>query len=357
MACVSTAPEPLPERLAVDTFGGRVHVEWNPHAPVTPMGQLVFFAQFLQTSDLFDQWVEDCPWVFTSPNAPAKRDVLGTVTLSILAGHHRYAHVTALRGETVNAKLLGMSQIVSEDSARRALAKGCADEESKKAIARWQEKHLLASYLPLLSVPWILDIDSTIKTIYGHQEGAEVGYNPHKRGRPAQVYHSYLMGAARLVLDVEVHPGKQTAAQHALPGLWRLLDQLPASAQPWLVRGDCAFGNEGVIAQAESRQRNFLFKLRLTRKPKDLIRLLEQQGQWVDAGQGWQGREAQLQLQGWSRARRVIVLRRALKKEAAGDPPERPLLDWKGLFPGMGRFHDIRHLSVPGDGTQHRADL
>jgi hypothetical protein len=36
---------------------------------------------------------------------------------------------------------------------------------------------------------------------------------------------------------------------------------------------------------------------------------------WVDAGQGWQGKDGQLKLDGWSRSRRVIVLRRAL----AGD--------------------------------------
>jgi hypothetical protein len=28
---------------------------------------------------LFDGWVADCPLHYTSPNAPAKRDVLGTV--------------------------------------------------------------------------------------------------------------------------------------------------------------------------------------------------------------------------------------------------------------------------------------
>jgi hypothetical protein len=122
-------------------------------------------------------------------------------------------------------------------------------------------------------------IDSTVKTLYGHQEGAEVGHNPHKRGRPSHVYHTYLIGAARLVLDVEVQPDRQTAAQHVLPGLWRLLDALPVSAQPTLLRGDCAFGQEGVLAEAEARNQAYLFKLRLTRRPKDLIRLLEQQGQ------------------------------------------------------------------------------
>ncbi len=28
--------------VALDTFGGRIHVEWNPSAAVTPLGQLPF---------------------------------------------------------------------------------------------------------------------------------------------------------------------------------------------------------------------------------------------------------------------------------------------------------------------------
>ncbi len=29
---------------------------------------------------------------------------------------------------------------------------------------------------PLLAEPWILDVDTTIKPLYGHQEGAVLGY-------------------------------------------------------------------------------------------------------------------------------------------------------------------------------------
>ena len=61
--------------VAVDTFGGRVHVEWDPQAAVTPFGQLPFFTEFLQVSGLFDPWVEDCPLHLRSPNAPSNRDV------------------------------------------------------------------------------------------------------------------------------------------------------------------------------------------------------------------------------------------------------------------------------------------
>ncbi len=43
-----------------DTFGGRVQVEWDATCPVTPLGQLPFFIDYLQQGGLFDAWVADC---------------------------------------------------------------------------------------------------------------------------------------------------------------------------------------------------------------------------------------------------------------------------------------------------------
>jgi hypothetical protein len=47
--------------------------------------------------------VKDCPLEYKSPNAPQERDVLGTILLSVLAGHWRYAHISALRGDGVTS--------------------------------------------------------------------------------------------------------------------------------------------------------------------------------------------------------------------------------------------------------------
>src|SRR6516225_11676727 len=111
----------------LDSFFGPVRVEWDHEAAMTPLGQLPFFIDFLKTAGLFDAFVADCPLRYTSPNAPRKRDVLGTTMLSMLAGHRRYAHITALRGDGVLPELLDMSKIVSEDAVRRALK--AIDEE------------------------------------------------------------------------------------------------------------------------------------------------------------------------------------------------------------------------------------
>lgn len=202
------------EKLSFDTFGGRVHVEWEPASSVTPLGQLPFFMEFLKLGNLLEPWIKDCPLHLTSPNAPSKNDVLGTLLLSILAGHRRYAHVTTIRCDNVNPSLLGMDKIVSEDSLRRSL-----------------------------------------------------------------------------------------------------LDRLPKHQWPEFIRGDCAFGSDGVMNVCEEKDMPYLFKIKQTKNVKRFIEKLMLNQEWCDAGQGWQGQASYLQLIGWAKSRRVIVLRKKVTKD------------------------------------------
>ena len=105
--------------------------------------------------------------------------MLGTLFLSALSGHWHQAHIAALRADGVSAGMLGMDNVVSEDTVRPALR---AMEEV--AGTNGLQTHLDASVLPLLGAPWILDTDVTVKPLYGKQEGAVVGYHPQQPGRP-----------------------------------------------------------------------------------------------------------------------------------------------------------------------------
>src|ERR1700694_1682216 len=126
----SLPPHPTGEQPSVEeysataeTFAGRVHVEWDSSGLVTPLGQLPFFIEYLKQAGLFAGWAADCPLTFSSPNAPSKRDLLGTVLLSVLSGHYRLAPIPHLRCAEVNPRLLAMKKVVSEDAVRRGLAK------------------------------------------------------------------------------------------------------------------------------------------------------------------------------------------------------------------------------------------
>ena len=297
---------------AVDTLGGRMHVRWDEGAPATAHGQLVYFAEFLATTGVFDQWVSSCPLEYRSGNAPDKRDVLGTLMLGLLAGHRRYAHISALRGDALAAQLLGMNKVVSEDALRRALER--IDEASSTT---WMRPALMRSVRDALDKPWVLDIDATIKPLYGRQEGAELGYNPAKPGRPSHVLHTFWVGNLRLVLDVQVNAGKQHTSVHAKAALGRLLDELgdgPQGRRPALVRGDSGYGNEGILLELEGRNQPYLLRLRQTANVQRLVERQFARSDWSRAdNQGCQMAEDWLQLHGWSKKRRVVIVRQRLR--------------------------------------------
>jgi hypothetical protein len=189
----------------VDTMGGHVHVRWDEGAQAPPHGQIVSFAGFLATAGEIDRWVQDCTLHCSSPSAPRPRDVLGTLMPGTLAGSKRYAHVAGVRGDAVAARALGLGSLVSEDSVRSAL---------------------MSSLREPMERPWVLDLDGTIKPLCGRKESAQMGYNPHKPGRPSHVLHTFRAGNLRLALDAVLRTGQQHTSGHAMAALACRLGEL-----------------------------------------------------------------------------------------------------------------------------------
>src|SRR4051795_1911798 len=138
-----------------------------------------------------------------------------------------------------------------------------------------------------------------------------------KRGPPSHAYHTDMLSSLRLVLRVDVLPGDQYNVAHATDGLWTLLDHRGPTRRPALLRGDKSWGIERVMARAEQSDLAYLFRLRMTANVRRSLERAMQHADWVDAGQGWQGKETSLRLAGWSRQRRIILLRRKLARDVA----------------------------------------
>ena len=53
--------QPAETPLSLDTFAGKVQFRWVPDAEVSSLGQMPFFIEYLKTSGVFENWVNDCP--------------------------------------------------------------------------------------------------------------------------------------------------------------------------------------------------------------------------------------------------------------------------------------------------------
>src|SRR2546429_9030696 len=78
--------------------------------------------------------------------------------------------------------LTGLQSFPDPQTLRRFLLNAPADlrEQLHRANDRLLQRFI---HLPKHRSRLIFDLDSTVLTVFGHQEGAEVGYNPRYRGK------------------------------------------------------------------------------------------------------------------------------------------------------------------------------
>jgi hypothetical protein len=171
-----------------------------------------------------------------------------------------------------------------------------------------------------------LDTDVTVKPLYGKQEGAVVGYNPKKPGRPSHTYHTYMIANLRLILDVEVQAGNQSSSAYSAPGLWAMLEKIPRTDWPAFVRGDCDWGSDPIMTEAETQGIPYLFKLRQSANVKKLILQQHCRSGWERTVDGWEALSTELKLSTWKQTRRVVLVRRQLSRNIVVAPDSQKAL-------------------------------
>lgn len=273
---------------------------------MTPFGGFVPLAAFLQKTGFVDELAQTCEVQRSSPNASSARDVIYSFLLTTFIDGSRFAHVNRLREDPLLKELFRLKRLVGDDTIRRFFK-----EIDVAKAGDWIAKATrpLWSCLP---ERFILDWDSTVQTRYGKQEGSEVGYNPHKPGRPSHHPLLAIVAGTRLCPYYRWRGGKAASAAEWIEAMQEA--HRWSGRMPWLNRGDVGFCNETLISWHEQQGRpHCLFKLRLTKNLKRAIaRVKDEDWQGCATSGVLQTAEIQLQLSGWSQARRVVLGRRCL---------------------------------------------
>ncbi len=157
----------------------------------------------------------------------------------------------------------------------------------------------------------ILDWDLTVQPKYGHQEGAEIGYNP-EQARPRS-FHPLraVVAKTRLCPVYRFRAGDAVSASQWHEAMADA-ERWPGDRQVSLSRGDLGFGHDAIMAwhEAMPARPKFLFKLKLTRLVRTALHPLKDSDWQGPAILGaWQIAEARIQLTGWKTSRRVIFAR------------------------------------------------
>jgi hypothetical protein len=160
----------------------------------------------------------------------------------------------------------------------------------------------------------IFDVDSTVLVLYGKQEGAKVGYNPAKRGRPS--YHPLLCfeGQSKDFWHGELRPGDAHTASGALELLAACFAKVPPGVRSVLIRADKGFYDHTLIEWLEARRAGFVIVARLTAPIKRRLAALR----YVSPSRGVEVAEFRYQPMRWKQRYRFVVIRRP-EPEAASE--------------------------------------
>jgi hypothetical protein len=160
-----------------------------------------------------------------------------------------------------------------------------------------------------------LDLDSSVRGVYGSQEGAAKGYNPHKKGQKS--YHPVFCFLAenRECLHHWFRCGDAYTGNGASEFIKECYSRLPKRIWKIIFRGDSGFFCGRNLDVIEDHQDEYLFKASF----KGLTKLLMAQS-WrpVRRQLGWECTEFTYACHGWTRVRRFVAVRRLVKEDTEG---------------------------------------
>lgn len=268
---------------------------------ITPWGGMILFGGLARQIGLESALRQALPFHPTSPNATDPVEIALAFMAGILAGSRRLTHIERLRGDEGLRRILGLKRFVSDTTLARFLRRFSAATVATafESLRRWQMEQIIFE-------DDVLDLDSSVMERYGKQEGTLLGYNPKKHRRPS--HHPLLatLGKRPWVVHAWLRSGNTSSARGAEAFLDETLAVLPPQAAIKFLRADSGFGIEPFLVRVEEKGLKYAISARFTKGLKNLTVGIEH---WRELEPGIAVSEGMFQAQGWSRTRRVVLVR------------------------------------------------
>jgi hypothetical protein len=279
---------------------------------ITPWGGMVFLKQMLQKigfRELIDK-NEDLPQSGSNRGYNTATIIESFIT-SIWCGANRFLHTEVTRHDKALGKIFDWKNTPGQDTYKRFF--------SKFTQAR---NHRVSQYFYC----WIfdnfkfdnftLDIDSSVMTRYGVQEGAKKGYNPAKRGRPSHHPLIAFIADVKLVANMWLRSGDTSSANNFLGFLEDTLDKLKNKTVS-LLRLDSGFFQANILDYIEQKKMDYVVAVKFS---SPIQKLIARSNNWLVLDTGIEICEQQYQSDCWDKPRRIVIVRQRIKDrpQAAG---------------------------------------
>jgi hypothetical protein len=235
--------------------------------------------------------------------------VEGFIT-SIWCGANRFLHTEVTRHDAALGKIFQWKNTPGQDTYKRFFSKfsQATNQKVSDYFYSWFFENVKFDN-------FTLDIDSSVMTRYGEQEGAKKGYNPSKRGRSSHHPLIAFIAEVKLVANMWLRSGNTSSANNFLSFLEDTLSKLK-NKTIGLIRLDSGFFQSNILDYLEEKIMNYVVAVKFSQPIQRLIHSCEN---WIILDTGIEICERIYQSDSWQKPRRIVVVRQRIK-----DRPKAP---------------------------------
>src|SRR5258708_1999539 len=281
------------------------------HRGLTNYGGVYFFQEFLQVLQFRDFLAQQLTYPRRNRRYSLSQMILALVYPLVL-GLDRLETASFLRFNGTFQYLTGLPSFPDPQTLRRFLlhAPDSFWEQMHRVNDRLLQKFV---HLPDHRSRLIFDLDSTVVTVFGHQEHAAVGYNPRYRGKRSYNPLLCIEANSSYLWDTELRAGNASTWEGSPELLDTCFVNVPPDIREIRLRADSGFGFNPVLEALEQRSVDYAVVARMTSGLRRWLPSL----QYQSVNSVWEMVEFEHRSHGWPHARRFCVARRFIPNQEA----------------------------------------
>ncbi|MGB9774863.1 MAG: IS1380 family transposase [Bacteroidota bacterium] len=269
---------------------------------ITPWGGMVLMKQLIDRSGINGALQEVGLPEQRSNRGYSPIQLINNFWVSVWSGANRFEHLEVTRQDKVIQNIFGWKRMAGHKAFQRYFKKFNQETNDVvfKKIFQW-------FFGELKFDRYTLDLDSTVMTRYGEQEGARRGYNPKKRGRSSHHPLMAFIAELRMAVNFWLRPGDTSSSNNFCNFLIDTLERLKGK-RIGLLRADSGFFSSKILSFLEKREEpiDYIISARLYSGVK---RILTSQRTWIRLDDGIEIAEAMYRSLEWEKERRMVIVR------------------------------------------------
>ncbi len=256
---------------------GELKIEYSDKK-VTPFGGMKLLKDFIDKTNVISDLQSVALPVGYSNRAYDPVDIIQGFWLAIFTGASRYIHADWIRYDTTLQSIFEIKRLPSQSTYSRFFHK-FSQKINNEIFPILQQKFLSQIDVGSLTI----DLDSTVITRYGEQDGALRGYNPQKPGRNSHHPLIAFIDQTKMIANAWMRSGDTVALSNYQEFLNETFDVCLKDKKVGLVRADSGFYSDSFLSWFEQRKINYVVAVKFYENIKYTIGNITK---WVNITKG-----------------------------------------------------------------------